>query len=282
MRIAGLIVAASVAATAIVGAASAADLPARPYTKAPVMVDPAYNWTGFYAGANAGYGWGDPAVSYSPNDVLAAIVIDPGVGGTPIPSARHNSSGALGGGQIGYNWQIDRSWLWGLEADIDGSNIRGTAVSNFLLAGPPSNMTSVQTVDWFGTVRARLGWLPTDRLLLFATGGFAYGSVRENVALNSATGFSGSNGGFGYFCGTVACFTGSSSGIATGYTAGAGLEYAFSRSFSLKAEYLYVSLGGRNVSVVALTGGQPAPSSFNTHYGDQNFNVVRVGANYHF
>lgn len=119
-------------------AASAADMPARNYTKAPPMVA-AFNWTGFYLGVNAGYGWVD-------------------TGGNP--------GGFVGGGQIGYNWQaIGSPLVLGLEADLQGADIDQTET-----VGGISSTTRAKA---FGTVRGRIGYA-FDRAMIYATGGWAY------------------------------------------------------------------------------------------------------------
>src|SRR5436190_10746760 len=94
--------------------ALAADLAPRPYTKAPVIVDPGYNWTGFYVGLNGGYSWGRSDSTFTTLAPFAAV-----------PNIRHNVDGGLGGAQIGYNWQVDRKWLVGLEADAQWTGERG-------------------------------------------------------------------------------------------------------------------------------------------------------------
>lgn len=174
----------AIALSAICGvsAASAADLPARTYTKAPVMVDPGYNWTGFYIGGNAGYGWKDPTATFTPND----IGLGPALGLSPPVS--FNMSGALGGVQFGYNKQFSPNWVAGLEADFDGANIRGGGTTNYLAIVPAAMSSLVnERVDWFGTVRARLGYLPANNFLIYGTGGFAYGNVQENASIVNAS-----------------------------------------------------------------------------------------------
>jgi outer membrane immunogenic protein len=164
-------------------------------TPKPVAPAPVYSWTGFYVGANGGYGWKDPTVTFTPNDVDANFVTC--VSGTCAPPASFNINGGFGGLQAGYNWQFSPQWVAGVETDFDWSDIKGTGTSNFLMtlapAAPfPSNFAVFQNIKWFGTVRARLGYLPADHLLVYATGGFAYGRIDENVALNA-----GSTGGVG-------------------------------------------------------------------------------------
>src|SRR5437868_1840900 len=123
MRNTKIIASAIVTISAVVGigAATAADLPARVYNKAPVMVDPGYNWTGFYVGLNGGYSWGRA------NETVTL--------GAPFPvtsaAFRQNVEGGVFGGQIGYNWQVDPRWVLGLEADAQWTGERGRGNDGF-------------------------------------------------------------------------------------------------------------------------------------------------------
>jgi outer membrane immunogenic protein len=165
--------------------------------------------------------------------------------------------------------------------------MKGSASTTFTLpgAGPPVTETVDERIKWFGTVRARLGYLPTDNLLTYVTGGFAYGRVDRSGSYvnNSALGILGTIGGFSFFCsGGQTCAAGSSSETATGWTVGGGLEYAFWQKWTVKAEYLYVSLESTSVTEIALTPVPGTlPSSFNAN-SRTNFNVARVGVNYRF
>jgi len=192
---------ASVAALGLVaaGAASAADLPSR---KGPVVAPayvPVFTWTGFYVGANAGYGWGNVNAG------------DTFFGGRTISIG--DVDGFIGGGQVGYNYQIGQ-FVVGAEADIQGADLNsGSSVFG----------DRVRT-EYFGTVRARVG-LAFDRFMPYVTGGWAYGNVKTTV------------GGLGS---TDKTHTG-------GYAIGAGLEYAFTNNLIAGVEYLYVDLGEKNV-----------------------------------
>ena len=152
------------------------------------------------------------------------------------------------------------------------------------MSGGPVNFQANQNVKWFGTVRGRLGFLPTNKLLVYGTAGLAYGRVDENVALNNAFGVGLLGFGFGYNCNSNAnCFLGSSSRTPTGWTAGAGLEYAPWNNVSVKAEYLYVNLGGGDaVNVVAQDGSGATPSSFTAAFSRTDFHVIRGGLNFKF
>jgi outer membrane immunogenic protein len=194
--------------------ASAADLGRGGYKDGPVYA--AVDWTGFYAGVNAGGGG-------TANDGLLS------------------PSGGFGGGQIGYNWQgvfgLGRNWVLGVEADIQGSGI------------DDSVMGLKSSLNWFGTVRGRLGYAfgPT---LIYATGGFAFGEVENTVAPFRV------------------------SETQTGYVLGGGVEYKFNPAWSIKAEYQFISLDAGD-----LTGAGPLGLTT----GDRSeINTFRVGVNYRF
>jgi outer membrane immunogenic protein len=282
------------------GLAGAADMAVKAPPK-PVAPPAVYSWTGFYVGANGGYGWKDPTVTFTPNDANAqGFTCGGAFGGTCAPPASFGINGGFGGLQAGYNWQLGRQWVAGLETDFDWSDIKGTGTSNFFLGGTPpksSNFSVSQDVKWFGTVRGRLGYLPTDHLSIYATGGFAYGRIDENVALNSVAGANGTaitpSAGFGFVCASGAnCFLGNSSRTGTGWTAGGGAEYVLWNNISVKAEYLFVNLGsGDNVNVVALLPstaavcaavGGCARTSFTAGFSRTEFHTVRGGLNWKF
>jgi outer membrane immunogenic protein len=272
-----------------IATASAADL-APIYTKAPPP--PIYSWTGFYTGVDLGYAWNDPTVTFIPNDPVSAFFLTGGVGG-PMAPITFDDHGAFGGGDIGYNWQFNRSWLVGVETDFNVSSINGQGTTASLLEAGNADRKAVtgqiaadQEILWFGTVRARAGWLATNDLLLYGTGGFAYGKIAENVSAQTNSNFSASLGGFSAICvANTPCYVGSSDRISTGWTAGGGLEYRVpGTSASFKLEYLYVNLGaGDTVTAAAqnfVTG--TTPSSFGAHYSDTWFNSVKLGVNWHF
>jgi outer membrane immunogenic protein len=177
MKNSKLTVAATVAVSAIlgIGAAQAADLPmkAAPY----VAPAPVFSWTGWYAGVTAGYGFGNTAQSLTADAAEANI-------GPPIthpaPSALR-PRGFVGGGEAGYNHQAG-NFLVGLEADFSYSGLRQTAsATGEPFIGGVLQTTVATKLDWFGTVRGRLGVLPMNNLLLYVTGGFAYGDVQTTT-----------------------------------------------------------------------------------------------------
>ena len=245
-------------------------------------------WTGFYVGVNGGYGWNSTSLSDAPGDANTATVFlgQPNVASS---SASINGRGWLGGFQAGYNWHLNQRWLAGLETDFDWSDIggNGSAPTAVVFGQNPATLNASQKVEWFGTVRARIGYLAAPDLLLFATGGFAYGRVNESASIVLPPGASNSQGNFGtgYACGGIygdaTCFAGSASRTSAGWTAGAGGEYRFSPHATLKLEYLYVDLGGNTFALPAAHPGSLNPSIMNAS-SQTAFNLVRLGLNYRF
>jgi outer membrane immunogenic protein len=260
-------------AAASAGAAVAADL--SPAYKARVAaVAPAPTWTGFYIGGNVGYGWdsGSTGISALSTDPALAPILAAILGAGSYPAALSPSAkGVIGGGQIGYNWQSSSQWLIGLEADLQGSGIRGSAGQALSPALFDATSTSVtKSIDWFGTVRGRVGFLVTPQWLLYGTGGLAYGQTRSSFNTTDLT--------VGCIPLGSLCATGASSGVRTGWTAGAGAEAMLVPNWSVKLEYLYVDLGRRTMNAPAFT--VPAiVFSTSTSFREQ---IVRVGLNYHF
>jgi outer membrane immunogenic protein len=194
----------------------------------------------------------------------------------PLPG-NLNPNGFIGGGQVGYNYQFEKYWVVGLEADFQYADLRdsSTAITSPPPAGFVTGITTVrQNVSWLGTVRPRVGRLITDRLLLYGTGGLAYAGVDKSAMIGYPSGGNLINGVIGQQ------YYGSSSGTMTGWTCGGGLEWAFSNKFSLKAEYLYYNLGSETISIVPdFAGSPPAVGLARFHTTGQ---IVRTGLNYRF
>jgi len=255
-------------AFAAVASAQAADLTPPQVFKAPPPA-PWYDWTGFYIGANGGYSWGQSSTTITAPG-LAAF------------SGSQNVDGLLCGVQIGYNWQFNHNWVLGLEADIQGTGQEGstglptviTVPTIAILALPTTTTTGSfsQSLPWFGTVRGRLGVEPADRLLLYVTGGLAYGEVQSSTSVTTTTGFAGAP--------PLATTTAAAnaSNIQVGWTAGAGLEWAFTGRWSAKLEYLYVDLGTFTNTFAGLPPAYPTLTA-SSHFTD---NIFRVGINYNF
>ncbi len=242
------IVLAGVATAAVIasGAALAADIPARRYAPvAPVLAVPVFSWTGFYAGLNAGFAFG--------ND---RSVFVPGVGNV---GSGGNDAGFTGGGQLGYNWQIGQ-FVIGVEADLQYADLRSNGFNGAVQV--PGFVPFVDRgVDWFGTARGRAGYA-FDRSLFYGTGGFAYGG--------------GGGNGCAVFGPAVAC---TSDDMRTGWTVGGGFEYAFTNNVSARIEGLYVNLDRDNNGFAGTVNGVPV---FGPNAGAQDFGVVRGAINYKF
>jgi outer membrane immunogenic protein len=244
-----------------------------------------YDWNGFYIGGNAGYSWGRASTDGNQtgtqsvseftafNGVIRAgfPVVTP-LATVPV-TGRANVDGFVGGGQAGYNWQRG-TWLFGLEADIQGSDERGSA-DVCLVAGCAVGtglFTANYKLDWFGTARGRVGFLADPRVLLYATGGLAFGEVSATAPL-------------------IPLSWGSTR---AGWTVGAGAEVAIDPHWSVKLEYLYMDLGNFGSSSATATTvvtqlGVPVrfntvttttlTSAFSSRFTD---NILRVGVNYRF
>ena len=148
------------------------------------------------------------------------------------------------------------------------------------------NISSTQATDWYGTVRGRLGWLATPNLLIFGTGGLAYGRTDQSANFvfgsNINAPLPGAAGGFTTNCVTNAvCYSGSSSTTKIGWAAGGGIEWLLNRHWSAKIEYQLVDLGSQTLLVTAPAFPGTLVSSYNVIFRDQ-FNVVRLGLNYKF
>jgi outer membrane immunogenic protein len=220
--------------------ASAADMAAR-YTKAPVAAAAVYSWTGFYIGADVGYGWGRSTGT----GTNAA-------GFFPTPYSV-DPSGVIGGGFVGYNWQVSNIVL-GIEADWQAADLNDSGTFANSVGALYTIGTSVKD---YGSVRGRLG-LALDRWMVFGTAGWAWGSW------NTSYGFAGAGAPF------VTMNVDSSDG----WTAGAGVEYAFTNNFLGRVEYRYTDLGRASFVNLATNSAE---------LGNRvTINDVRVGIAYKF
>ena len=276
-----VIATAAFAVVTAIPTASAADLAARPYTKAPPVMVEVYNWTGFYIGGNAGYSWGRSNTDVSYFNTATGAPIVPPLGS--IVSNSFDMNGGIAGGQIGYNWQTN-NWVWGLEADIQWSGERGssafrcaaTGVGGVCLPGltflPPgvtgTNFALDQSLEWFGTVRGRAGWVASPQVLLYATGGLAYGAIKTRGA------FAGVTPG-----GVAVTSFGSNTDTRVGWTVGAGVEGMITRNWSAKLEYLYMDLGRADAGTFALAPASVIGAHVSSRFTDH---ILRAGINYRF
>lgn len=348
---------------AVATSSFAADLPS---AKAPPFAPPPPPalWTGFYAGLNAGGGWGATnnattvsaplldAVAFAANNLDPKNQL-PGTGlingSTALANsgvANVNQSGFIGGGQIGYNYQWGQNFVAGLEADIQGSTIRGsgsyTGASQdhiawrdpigippiVVVGGVPltnagpcwagCNLTRsalgfgqvTAGVDWMGTVRGRLGYLFTPTMLIYGTGGLAFGGVHGSSTHGGVTQavLTGLNASafpvpFNYsqFNGTYTIpnipGAASYSNTRVGWIAGGGVEWMFMPNWSLKVEALYYNLGSAalystpvslvspftiNLGGVNVSAGQLLTANAPVTRIKYDGVIARAGVNYHF
>jgi outer membrane immunogenic protein len=258
---------AGLAFAALIVPAMAADL--APYARVPAPV--LWDWTGLYIGANVGWISTDGNLSNAGTDTGAAgFGTALALGAIPgSVGVAHN--GFIGGGQIGYNWQVSPTWVLGLEADFDGVGGKASTAAVFpgSLVFLPITTVYNRELDWLGTFRGRLGYLLTPGVLWYATGGLAYGQTKLGTAAVCPT--------FVPPCSTEGGTALSSSNTSIGWTAGAGVEWRFAPAWSLKVEYLYVDLGSRTstLSYTYLGAASTLTSTVNEHD-----NIVRLGINY--
>jgi outer membrane immunogenic protein len=254
--------AASVLVFSSCSAALAADLPSK--TVAPVFAAaPAFSWTGFYAGVNAGYTWAgnkDASVApgADPTNILPAIF----AAGQFPRSVPLDARGFIGGAQIGYNHQFaGTAFVLGVEADIQFTDARKSA--QFVNTGIGSFYNASTRMDYLGTLRGRLGFAVSPQLLIYATGGLAYGQIKYD-----------SVGG-----GPGVRVTFNSTATKIGYVLGAGAEYAFNRNWSLKTEYLFYDLGKTAGQTTPFQGG---PFTTLAVERKNTGHILRTGVNYRF
>lgn len=210
---------------------------------------PPFSWTGFYIGANAGAIWGeDGGVTWAPNDATTQAVFAACIaaGTCPTSFGSDTKTGVAGGVQVGYNLQLSNIVL-GVETDFQGSNLSVShgADDRVSFPGLVDRYAYNTNLEWFGTVRARLGLAITPTLLAYVTGGLAYGEVSRTWGMNSTILGTGANGA------AIA----KNSSLETGWTVGGGFEWAMTSKVTIGAEYLYLALdGGNNFSVQQTTG----------------------------
>jgi outer membrane immunogenic protein len=224
----------------LAGAASAADLATKApaYRAPPVMLT---NWSGLFIGVEGGGGWGRDSLFF-PGPLTATGGFD--------------TSGAVAGGVIGYNWQTPgSSWVFGLEGNFDWADIKGTTIC------PNPTFNCGTKIDQIHTATGRIGYA-WDKVMVYGKGGYAWSNERAEVvvpgtgAINDATGWTGRDG----------------------YTLGAGLEYMFVPNWSAKIEYDYYHFDGKTRAANTPAGVFIENITMNS----RDVNVVKAGLNYHF
>jgi outer membrane immunogenic protein len=232
--------------------AFAADLPPAPAPRAPAVyvpqVLPVYNWSGVYVGINGGYGFGSSEWTDPLNPSLSTS------------SGNFNTNGGLVGGTLGVNFQTG-GFVFGVEGDWDWQALQGTSNNSFctsvLVSGVPGGLSCETKSDWIATIRGRAGYA-ADRVLFYATGGGAGGNVQtglNTLSLQSNTEY--------------------------GWTAGAGIEWAFADNWTAKVEYLFVDLGNSTCNTSANCGFDTAtaPANDSVKFTES---MVRAGVNFKF
>jgi outer membrane immunogenic protein len=278
------ILAASIGILALAAAiqpAAAADMP----IKAPrIVVDP-WNWTGVYVGLNAGYSWGrsDTHINYFNSVTGAAILPPPGA----VTDAKFNLNGGIAGGQIGVNWQVNKDWLVGVEADVQWSGQRGSAdfscpivaigvgacfpgVTFFPPGTPGASLSFDQKLTWFATARVRTGVLFTPTVFGYLTAGLAYGEIETSGVLSSTTIL---------LVPVNTAFNHSADRF--GWTVGAGFEGRLWGNWTGKIEYLFMDLGSVSGSIIPV-GGAPLGLLAANYSSRITDNILRIGINYKF
>ena len=230
---------------------------------------PFYDWTGWYGGANFGYSWGKSSSTYS----------EPAFGAFGLPTSFPTTealNGPIGGGQIGYNWQANAQWVFGIEADLQASAENGISAQakNYNVCidcefATIATLHQTHSTDilWFGTVRGRAGVLINPTTWLYATGGLAYGGIKVSGTFADSG------------CTPTCVWSYGTTTSRVGWVSGFGVEGAIptAPNWSWKAEYLYIDFGTfRGGGFDTDFGG---PFTWATTVTDQ---ILRIGVNYHF
>lgn len=258
------------------------------------LLDPVWNWTGFYVGGNFGYSWGRSNSTLALADATTGAVLDSRFSTFAL-------DGILGGGQIGYNWQLS-NFVFGLEGDFQGTGQQGS--TSFVcpggtglpplpagysgtcskgnpdptILGAPVTDTLSERLDWFSTIRGRLGYAITPRVMIYGTGGLAFGDIDATNTVSGAN-----------LVGTAPSITSvpisatsSIDVLKAGWTVGAGLEAEIWGNWTGKIEYLHIDLGNVSGSFgtpLIAPSGNFLTESFSSRVTDD---ILRIGVNYRF
>jgi outer membrane immunogenic protein len=239
----------AVSLIAMATSASAADLAARPYTKAPPMVAAMYDWSGFYIGANGG--WGSSRNCWNATSALGIVLP------ATLAEGCHDSSGGTAGGQIGYRWQASQ-WVFGLEAQGNWADFSGSNASIGFLG-----VTNRTRIDAFGLFTGQVGYA-WNNALLYVKGGAA-------VTSNDYTGFNLAGVAFD-----------TASDTRWGATVGVGLEYGFAPNWSVGVEYNHLFMGDRNISMISNGAAGPVGGVTRIDRIGQDVDMVTARLNYRF
>lgn len=231
----------------LLGATSAyagGDLTDYAYTPPPAANSCGGPFSGFYAGGLIGFGG-------------ASTKTNVGI------ELKDNDKGFTGGGVAGYNWQCN-GWLLGAETDINYFNADMTTGITCPTCG--GSLTFGSEINWYGTVRGRVGLVGNENFLVFAMGGLAYGGVDHSINSNAFNGVT---------------FSGTQSDTAVGWTAGGGIEYLLNDNWAFRADASYIDFGSTDDTFTANGGGCAGTCTARVGY-DDSFWVARVGLTYLF
>jgi outer membrane immunogenic protein len=217
--------------------------------KAPRAVAPACIWCGGYLGVNGGYAFGNNVGPITFTNSAAQTFTTTGT--------TFNPKGGFGGGQIGYNWQSG-TIVYGVEADIQGAALKSNIAGG--VTGFGDIYAGTRNINFFGTFRGRVG-VAAGNALFYATGGFAYGQVRDSIVRTSTLGWVVGN-----------------SGDQAGYVVGGGIEYKFTQAWSAKVEYQYINLGHDTLNGTYLPANV---TTIQSNALNDHFSTVRAGLNFH-
>jgi opacity protein-like surface antigen/outer membrane receptor protein involved in Fe transport len=227
-----------------------------------------WTWTGFYIGGNVGYSASRFTTDTSFDDAPQASLV------ATIASTKHY--GALGGGQTGYNWQLGM-WLAGIETDIDfahqrittGSACPGTICNPAITVfDAPASVIHQHNLDWFGTVRGRLGAAVTPDIVPYITGGLGYGEIEHAGVMYGSDGLAPNDIGNTF----------TNRALRAGWTAGGGIEARLAGNVTGKIEYLHLDFGFDKAQAL-LFQATPIAANFNSRITED---IVRLGINYKF
>jgi outer membrane immunogenic protein len=210
---------------------------------------PVWTWTGCYIGGNVGYGWAPTTWS-----------------GNGLDFASHTATGAVGGGQVGCDYQTNR-WVFGIQGLFDAAGLKGSSAN--LLLDPNGGVIDTTKVTWLATLTGRVGYAFAPMTMFYVKGGIAWVHSKFTECCQTAIFFLDS---IGFLADGVADVTRS------GWTIGAGLEHAFAPSWSAFLEYDYIGLGSHAVTFSPINN---APGPFIYHI-DQNAHLILAGVNYRF
>lgn len=239
---------------------------------------PPFTWTGIYVGGQIGYAWGAQNTYYTAYDPIAAAVFNPSAFGSP--------SGVIGGAHVAINYQIDKpmpdmpsgGFVIGVEGSVDGTSLSNTATAGFAgFGGTAASVSANANVQ--GSVRGRFGFA-WDRVLIYATGGVAFGGFDTNYSVaGNTSGLAAINGGAPFYG------SNSFSNSRVGWTAGGGVDYAVTPNWIVFVEYRYTDFGTIGNTFLAAPAFASVPGlAGGVLYSNRtlNQNQVQVGFSYKF